>query len=114
MKVLVSFLIFFSSAFSQKIASIQAQYSQSYTPKRLIRERLKDSKEFAASRKVSSSSCSLRGAEREDQCCNGVDIECFGCNPILLGFGIVSSRIPLPCNNRSSHVSSKQHQLGTK
>ena len=31
--------------------------------------------------------CSLRSISKADQCCDGVDLECFGCNPLLFTNG---------------------------
>ena len=36
------------------------------------------------------SSCSERDSYGEKKCCEGVDLECYGCNPHLLSIGIVS------------------------
>ena len=33
-----------------------------------------------------SSLCSLR--VRDEQCCNGVSLDCYGCNPVLLELGV--------------------------
>ena len=33
-----------------------------------------------------SSLCSLR--EKDNQCCNGVSLDCYGCNPVLLELGV--------------------------
>ena len=39
------------------------------------------------------SQCSLR--EENNQCCKGIGLGCFGCNPVLLELGI-------PCENQKS------------
>ena len=40
---------------------------------------------FAA--RSGTSLCSLRSPSKPDQCCEGINLECFGCNPVLLSDG---------------------------
>ena len=38
--------------------------------------------------RAGTSSCGLRGNDVSEQCCNDVDLNCYGCHPTLLAMGI--------------------------
>ena len=38
--------------------------------------------------RAGTSSCGLRGKVVSEQCCNDVDLNCYGCHPTLLAMGI--------------------------
>ena len=42
--------------------------------------------------RAGTSSCGLRGKVTSEQCCNDVDLNCYGCHPTLLAMGIACEK----------------------
>ena len=65
----------------------KAQLTDIYNQRKLASNQLLSDDERAGT-----SSCGLRGTDVSEQCCNDVDLNCYGCHPTLLAMGIACEK----------------------
>ena len=65
----------------------KAQLTDIYNQRKLASDQL-----LSDDQRAGTSSCGLRGNDVSEQCCNDVDLNCYGCHPTLLAMGIACEK----------------------